>query len=145
MRYNLKSKKTGQEVTVEYDEEELMLVTLQFDTPPSQEAARWLTQNLPVTQSDFLLWTRSTPSLTVTEVTQEATFDDFWEAYGHKVGRANAESQWKKLKPADRRKALSKCQQYHDWRKRQSAVPAPLHPERYLKYRRFDDNFAATQ
>ena len=67
----------------------------------------------------------------------DITFERFWSDYGYKVGKTRAQAEWNKLKRDEQALAISRIKRYKyfcDTNDHQL-----LYPERYLKYRRFDD------
>lgn len=65
-------------------------------------------------------------------------FDQFWEAFGKKRGRREAEVEWSKLTPDDRAAAMAAIPAMV------AALPEPRFrkdPERWLKHRRWEDDY----
>jgi gamma-glutamylcyclotransferase (GGCT)/AIG2-like uncharacterized protein YtfP len=67
----------------------------------------------------------------------DITFDNFWNRYGYKKGKVNTQVAWNKLSDAAKWKAIIYIPKYIYECK--TAGHEMLYPERYLKYRRFDD------
>ena len=63
------------------------------------------------------------------------TFQDFYDAYGKKVGRVNAEKQWAKLKQKDKEALMQHVPLYVKSREKKYRKD----PERYLKHRTWED------
>jgi len=66
------------------------------------------------------------------------TFEIFWNKYDYKKDKENALKQWNKLKQEDQLSAYKGIDKY----KRTCGgfgQPAMVYPERYLKYKRWED------
>lgn len=67
---------------------------------------------------------------------KEDRFDEFWEAYGKKVGKENTKKQWSRLKDSDKDLILVAVPYYTRAR---PDVVYRKDPERYLKHRVWED------
>lgn len=73
---------------------------------------------------------------TIQEVT-DLTFERFWEEYAYKKGKVKAIAEWNRLNAGDRAKAIAAIKAYRfDCKAHNREM---VYAERYLKYRRFDD------
>lgn len=70
----------------------------------------WLSKHFPI--HEHLLPDLVTKTSRVTEIT-DLSFDMFWERYGNKQARVNAQNAWKKLSKADKVKAVEGIQPYN--------------------------------
>ncbi len=71
------------------------------------------------------------------------SFDVFWEAYGYKKGKKNAESAWKRLSKKDRQAALDGIIPYmNDCKVCDRSV---RHPATYLNGRTWEDDFSTSK
>lgn len=68
------------------------------------------------------------------------TFGEFWDAYGKKVGRPNAEREWGKLSRAEREAVMAHVPDYV----RAKEKVYRKDPERYLKHRAWEDEVITT-
>jgi len=68
----------------------------------------------------------------------DLSFDTFWKKYGHKKGKIKAAEQWNKLSDEARFQAIVYIPKYTYSCKLEGI--AMLYPERYIKYRRWEDN-----
>jgi hypothetical protein len=67
----------------------------------------------------------------------DLTFDNFWNKYNYKRGKVKTQEQWGKLSDEAKFKAISYIPKYiYESKLKGHDI---LYPERYLKYRRFDD------
>jgi hypothetical protein len=70
----------------------------------------------------------------------DTSFEAFWNAYAHKVHKIPARKEWKKLKEADRIRALDGIRRYnnhlrlHTWKNKMDA-------KRYLKEKCWADEY----
>ncbi len=110
-----------------------------FISPVDANGLAWIMRNLPVDESGITGWLPG--KFEIFLIPDEVKFDAFWEAYGYKVGRVNAMNQWQKLSQGERAKAIKMIPRYHQWRKCKNPPIEAVYPERYLKNRRFEDDF----
>lgn len=68
-------------------------------------------------------------------IINEDKFNDFWDFYDKKVGKANTIKQWKKLKPEEIEKIFTHLPKYKQANEKQFRKD----PERYLKNKTFND------
>lgn len=61
----------------------------------------------------------------------QVTFEDFWERYGYKVDKKRALDKWKKLKPAEQRRAVEYISKYKNELRRTGV--AQMYPKTYLQ------------
>lgn len=67
---------------------------------------------------------------------KEDRFEEFWEAYGKKTGKKNAQAKWAKLKDKEREAIFEAIPKYHVYR------PDPTYrrdPERFISLRVWED------
>lgn len=70
----------------------------------------------------------------------DLSFESFWKRYNYKVGgRAKVQKEWKKLSKTEQLNAIKNIKAYEGFLKRKQI--AKLYPERYLKHKRFNDQF----
>jgi hypothetical protein len=67
----------------------------------------------------------------------DITFDTFWNNYDYKRGKVSAQSQWNKLSDEAKHKAIQYIPKYKFSMKTKGQEL--LYAERYIKFRRFDD------
>lgn len=71
---------------------------------------------------------------------QERRFEEFWSVYPKKVGKANAWKEWQKLKPTEELfEKIMQSVHEHIERDQDFKRGYIVHPERYLKNRRWED------
>lgn len=80
------------------------------------------------------------------EIKEGMTFEDFWNKYGKKVGKANAEKKWKKLSRKDRDDIAATLDLYlgrtivkEDWDTKRPFKPMRKDPATYLNQRVWED------
>lgn len=137
-RYLIVSRASGNRVEVEYDDRGL-LESIRFESRPELTALDALLSKVPRNENEVTGWYPA--QFEVTLIPLDVKFDVFWEAYGKKVGRQNAAAQWQKLGMNDRAKAIRSIPRYFRYCQLQNPPRQIVDPERYLKYRRFDDDF----
>ncbi|MCO5253609.1 MAG: hypothetical protein M9892_04490 [Bacteroidetes bacterium] len=70
----------------------------------------------------------------------DLSFDNFWQLYAYKVGaKKKSEELWKKLSEDDRADAIKGIRKYDNYLRRTGI--AKVYPERYIKYRRWEDEY----
>lgn len=67
------------------------------------------------------------------KLSERVSFEDFWEAYNHKVDKKRAQDKWKKLKPADQLKAYRYIGKYLS--ELRTTGVAQLYPKTYIQNR----------
>jgi len=95
---------------------------------------KFLHSNFPFTVQD--MGKINGPGATI-EIHEDLTFDKFWESYGKKRGKREAQIQWVKLSDKDKHKALQYITKYRYNCKLEGIEM--LYPERYIKKRRWED------
>lgn len=135
--YLIQSRKSGNRVEVEYNNRGY-IQAVKFEGDPEETAIDALLHHIARHEKDIIGWYPE--QFDVTLVPLDVKFDTFWEAYGKKIGRQNAGTQWQKLNMGDRAKALKMVPKYQRWCTLQNPPRAIVDPERYLKNRRFDDD-----
>lgn len=99
----------------------------------------WLLRRFPYFEKRILHWKDKVPNIEVTIGEPDISFDKFWDIYNYKVGKANAIKEWKKLPKTDQIKAIAQIKAYDGFLRRKQT--GKVYPERYLKHRRFEDQF----
>ncbi|MBL7779961.1 MAG: hypothetical protein JNM22_02005 [Saprospiraceae bacterium] len=143
MKYRITINKNGNTASLvaAYDVDGL-LQTVEFTTPGLNPAQiLWMLSIVAPEEQNAGFAAKNFSFVKVEEIPMEVSFPVFWDTYGYKVGRLQAEQQWNKLTRADQARAIMQAPRYHQWRKQKSPPQEALHPERYLKNRRFDDEF----
>lgn len=105
----------------------------------SDEQLSWLKRHFPYKEATILQWKEKIINIEVLVGLPDLSFDAFWGLYNYKVGKANAQKQWNKLSEADKMNAIKSIKAYDGFIKRKQI--AKVYPERYLKHRRFEDQF----
>mgnify|MGYP000259438425 CR=1 FL=1 len=69
----------------------------------------------------------------------EMSFTAFWSDVPHKIGKAETRMEWVKLTTAEKALAHKRVRLFYAWFKKVNKDASPLHPVRYLKHRRWED------
>lgn len=88
-----------------------------------------------ITQLDSL---KARQSVKIIEVLQEVSFDEFYDAFGNKVGRIKAENVWKRMSRAEQLKAFKNIPKYKNYLNLNQGI-AQLYPATYLNQKRWND------
>jgi len=131
------SKITNKDLVFTYNDDD-DLINVAFPDTMTLKGWKLTLENFPITISQLAEWQKQFTGLTIEE-TIAITFDRFWDLYNYKKGRLNAEKEWRKLNEADKMKATVNVSKYN--RSLMGKTTEKLYAERYLKYRRFDDEF----
>lgn len=70
---------------------------------------------------------------------QSGSFQAFWAAVPHKVGKAASEKAWRKLTSADRLAATESVAVFYKWFAATYPTASAIHPASYLNGRRWED------
>lgn len=109
----------------------------------SKTQAEWLFMkgNFPYVEGMIGEWAaKLKQNFTITVGLPDLSFESFWEAYGNKVRKIQTQAAWKKLKDADRLKALEGVRRY-DHHLQRNTWKNKMDPNRFLKERRWLDEF----
>lgn len=66
-------------------------------------------------------------------------FAEFWQRVPHKIAKAQAEKNWKKLSKAQRALAAERVSEFYSRWQKAHPTASPLHPATYLSHRRWED------
>lgn len=118
-------------------------VLIQFkifnDEVMSDKQLAWFLSKFPYLEKTILHWKEKVPNIEVIVGEPIIDFATFWNLYNYKVGKIKAEKEWKKLPKPDQIKAIAQIKAYNGFLRRKQI--AKVYPERYLKHRRFEDQF----
>jgi hypothetical protein len=87
-------------------------------------------------QTEFLEYCKR-HKVDVVEILPDISFDAFWKKYDYKQGKVKAAQEWQRLSQANQTAAMAGIAKY------KRNIPtgiAPVYAERYLKYKRWEDN-----
>ncbi len=107
----------------------------------TEKQRNFLFSNFPYLEKEIEPFKKDVKFFEVTIGKPDLSFDTFWKLYNHKMGKINAEKQWKKLTELEKLNAIRSIKAYDGYLKRKQI--AKVYPERYLKHRRFEDQFNA--
>lgn len=138
MKY-LISNDNGLKLEVNYDENGV-LYALEFHCEVTYDRVRRLLQvNDLLTIDNMLLLTRHF-HLTVKQMEEDLSFDNFWNKYGYKVGnKSKASKLWYNLSDADKSNCLRRLKAYKSYLERTGIAQA--YAETYLRNRRWEDQY----
>lgn len=121
------------EMRIIYGDDMLLQVVNVQGTTMDEQQIGYLIRLVPVrfTDNNAFLSAFGKASLTVVSDDYEVTFDEFWDAYGHKVNRNRCEPLWGKLTKPERVRAFVGVKIY--LRYLQRVTRAKADPEKYLK------------
>lgn len=134
----LMTSKTGVQIEFGYDGNG-RLVEFRLASELEEEHHKWLIDRLPFTKTD-LEKLGNVPSVTITEIPLDLSFETFWKAFDYKVGsKPKAETLWNKLTDADKTLALQAIPKYKFYLKESGL--ACIYPERFISQERFKNEF----
>ena len=111
------------------------LSRIEFDGDLNDKQYSYILAFMPITETGI---EEIRKTFKVVKEVEEITFDDFYEAFGNKVGRLKAETVWNRMPKFDQVKAYMYITRYKTWLKTNSGV-AQLHPTSYLNAKRWED------
>lgn len=135
MRYLIRSKRTGTELTLGYDERGL-LCELLIANAADAKGIEWLRTRTPIQEADVIPAFSRIEGVTVR--TLGVDFAQFWRAYPRKEGKKEAERVWNAATLAKRQLAYDHIQRYRDITNANGV--AYLYPATYLRAERWLDN-----
>ncbi len=135
MRYLIRSKRTGTELTLGYDDRGL-LCELLIENAADAKGVEWLLAHAPVHEAEVISAFTGIPEVTVR--TLGVDFAQFWRAYPRKEGKKEAERVWNAATLAKRQLAYDHIQRYRDITNANGV--AYLYPATYLRAERWLDN-----
>jgi hypothetical protein len=115
------------------------LALVEIDGVHEPHAHRGVCSALPKNEAELHSWVKGNPTMHITVVVEDLTFESFWIKYNYKVGKTEAEAAWKKLNNADKTKAISNIPKYDRYVK--GAGIAKAYAQKYLNKRRFEDEY----
>ena len=133
-------KTTRFEGTVVYgfgDDERLCL--MQIDGVHEQHAHKQLCSVLPINEAHLMAWKTKAPHLTITELLEDISFENFWERYNYKHGRQEAEAAYKKLTDTEKALAIKAIPAYDRYCADKGIAKA--YAQKYLNKKRFNDEY----
>jgi len=135
MKYAITSPLLDGCITLEYERETGMIVQATFDFAMKRDQAQWLSAHFP-THSSMADKLVNILKGTVTKYDAVPTFAEFYNRYGNKVGKKEAETAWKKLTDRERVDATMHISKYKQSIKGWQDM---LMPASYLSKKRFMD------
>lgn len=102
----------------------------------NDQQVRFLFKSLPILEEEMSAFVKNY-DLVVVEQIREVHFDDFYEAFGNKVGKLKAQRAWESMSKADQLKAFMYIPKYKSIIKTKQV--AMLYPATYLNQKRWED------
>ena len=135
MRYLIHSKRTGTQLTLGYDERNLLCEML-IEGAADAKGVEWLLNHAPVQEAEVLPCFTAIPGVTIRILNVD--FAQFWRAYPRKDAKKEAERVWSNTTQAKRQLAYDHIKRYRD----KCAVDgiAYMYPATYLRAERWLDN-----
>lgn len=105
-------------------------------------------KNFPTTDNLMnIMWIKNKDVTKVLEITKadlDLTFDAFWNAYGHKIGKKKmAENTWNKLSRAVKMRAVMAIKDYNGYLSRNPGIQK-AHATTYLNQEYYDNEWKST-
>lgn len=140
--YVLRSSQFTGSITLGFDKAGVMR-QLKNDAELSDTQFTYLLTTLPKNLTDLPRLIGDSKTLTVTPLSDDLTFETFYNAYGRKVGnKERVQKLWNKLSDIDKQTALDAIVSY-DYYLMCNPTIVKLYPETYLAQRRFENDFRA--
>lgn len=137
MRYVVKVKEHAAIVTYE----DGIVKNIELPSAISDVQAGWIKSSLPAKENELFAWAAGSDKITVEEVPEDLSFNEFWTTYDYKVGKKDrALALWAALPAEERAQALRAIPKYKYWLAQRPAIEK-LYPETYLKQKRYQNEF----
>lgn len=133
-KLQIKNPTTGVALTVGYNSHDVLCFFEVTDNEMNLEALQKALRFAGL-KSEFMANCKA-HNLTIVEIAEDLSFEAFWKRYDYKQGKVKAAQEWNKINDATKAAALVGISKY------KKSIPngvALLYPERYLKYRRWED------
>jgi hypothetical protein len=115
------------------------LASVEIDGVHEPHAHKQVCTMLPFNDTMLLRWPKDNPSMTITEVVDDISFETFWKRYNYKVGKKEAEAAWNKLSNDKKTKALNRLPAYEKYLADKGIAKA--YAQKYLNKERFEDEY----
>ena len=113
----------------------LMAVEFNEDIPEAQH--HWMLKNLPKTKKQLDKLVKVVKKFSISEISPDLSFENFYNLYDNKVKKKMAESAWKRMSKIDKQKALAYIPTYNS--RLNASGHAKAHPSSYLNQQYFND------
>lgn len=141
--YTVKAKNANNVWVFKYHLNGTLHSFLVLDGILTPKQVKWLFEagNFPHCQEAMqVLATKFKPHFDISIGLPDVTFEAFWEAYEQKTKKTRSQQLWKKLKDADRIKALEGIRRYNNYLRARNGI-AKMNPDTYLHQQRWEDEF----
>lgn len=139
-KYLLTSPKIEGDLLFTYDQRGA-LVEYKCNAELTDKQAVFVFQNFPFAEDQLQNLPKLFPVFTLKPVTQDLSFEAFWERYEYKVGnKKRAEKLWDQLPDSDKLKVFQNIPAYNYYLTTRPQMEK-LYPETYLNQRRFESNY----
>lgn len=138
--YTVKSKKTKAIWVFKYHLQGELHSFVVLEGKFDEKQANWLfpSGRFPYNEAIIKKWKKAFSKFFDVEIgIPEITFDYFYEIYGKKTTKKQSKDFWKKMKEAEKVKAVIGVRHYMNSCKLNNR--SPVDPVRYLKHRRYED------
>lgn len=108
-----------------------LLVEYLLSAELSEHQLLFLLKRLPRTVEDVEVLQSQHPAFSVSKLTENLSFNTFWEAYGQKIHPHRCEPLWNKLKDGEKLAALTAISAYFSHTNKTGAYR--VNPENYIK------------
>lgn len=115
----------------------LCALELQAQVPPKSRVG--LIRGLALYEADFLQMPKQFPTMRITEIPMDLSFESFWKLYNYKHGKKEAEAAWHRTNQANKTLAINAIAKYDKWLQK-SGTPK-LYAATYLNKERYTDEY----
>lgn len=139
--YTIKGKESGYIWRFKYNLDGSLYSFEVLEGTFSERQSKWLFEGgrFPYKLSMIDIWKKHlTKNFEIEESLPAYTFDVFWDMYAKKQTKKQSCDFWKKMKEADRVKAIQGIRRYNNFL-RLNPWRDKVDPIRYLKHRRYED------
>lgn len=104
--YHIKHKFSDIAFEFVIDEFKDQLVSMKIDGELSEEQYEFVMQRIPLKLAHIAMW-KKFDKFNLTEEKKQITFEEFYDKYGNKVGKKQAQNTWNRMRKADRQLAYN--------------------------------------
>jgi len=133
--YSIKSNKTQSTLVFKYNTNGVLCGFEILENELTMEQTDGLLKSVFLVEREFLNFCKD-KKVEVTTLLEDLSFDRFWKAYDYKQGKVKAAQEWNKMNDTSKAAAIGGIRKY---KKNLPQGVALLYPERYLKYKRWED------
>jgi len=136
MKYEITATQLQGSILLTYDEQGSLTIA-EFNCPLTPEQRTFIATHFPVLEQWLNKFATQFNAKAMPFI-DNITFDQFYDAYGNKIGKEKAKATWNKLSKTDQAKAFAYIKKYNNYLV-MNPWQAKLMPVTYLNQKRWND------